>query len=139
MRECFACARTNHPHSGQRSLTVASLKYTHANRCVALSGLGVVIMLTQGGATRLVPACRDFAVPWAGMLLPLQGEISASNGRQAVRCLELGPNGRQTCNMSVYPPFQITTLPAGAFAAGCNDGKNATGCLFGSGPRAGRR
>ncbi len=51
VRECFAHARTNHPDSGQRSLTVASLKYTRANRCTALSGLRCgVATSTQGGA-----------------------------------------------------------------------------------------
>ncbi len=34
MRECFALARTNHPDSEQRSLTVASLK-ADPGRCYA--------------------------------------------------------------------------------------------------------
>ena len=80
-------------------------------RCVALSGLGVVIMLTQGGAARLVPARRDFAVPWAGVLLPLRGEISASNGRQAVPCLEFAPNGRQAETCRCIRPFSSRRCP----------------------------
>ena len=37
-------------------------------------GLVSVILFTQGDAARLIPARRDFALPWAGVLRPLRGK-----------------------------------------------------------------
>ncbi len=62
---------------------------------------------------RCVPARRDFAVPWAGVLLPLRGESSAPNGRQAVPCLRLAPNGRSAARCRCSRPFSSRRCPAG--------------------------
>ncbi len=110
MRECFASALANHPNWRQRSLTVASLKYTHANRCVALSGLGVVIMLTQGGAARLAP--RRCALGWC-VAAPSGRKFNPKWSSSGTMALDSPRKERRAATCRWIRPFSSRRCPSG--------------------------